>query len=64
MKQPLAERPNGPYREAARRLYRQDGDNQLNISVGLNAAVQHVEDGAFVEAMLWVPNASLGKREA
>lgn len=38
------------YREAARRIYGGHG-----LSVTVHAAVQYAEDGAFVEALVWVP---------
>jgi hypothetical protein len=40
---------NDRYREAARRLYGKDG-----VKVPSHGFVQPTEDGAFVEAVVWV----------
>lgn len=46
------------YRETARRLYAGTQKN-LQISVSEHANVSPTEGGAFVEAVVWVPRASV-----
>ncbi len=46
------------YRKRAVEIY-QNGDNK--ISINLNGGLEIVEDGAFVEAMIWIPKAEINE---
>jgi hypothetical protein len=51
----MSNKAQDEYRAAAERLYQIDG-----LSIERRGAVQVVSDGAYVEAMVWVPKSALG----
>ena len=49
------------YRQEARRIYGHEGES-IRLTIPTHSNVQPGEDGAFVEAAVWVPKEGLERR--